>query len=89
MAKHAGKKKTLFGTVIRHKMQKTAIVAVDRIVKDRLYKKYIHIRKKYKVHDERDETKPGDRVQIVECRPISKQKRWRVIRLLERPEFVE
>jgi len=72
-------KKRLKGTVISSKMQKTVVVNVERIKEHQKYKKRYKIHKKYKAHDEKEEYKVGDKVIIEECRPISKQKRWRVI----------
>ncbi len=57
-------------------MEKTVVVRVDRLVKHPLYNKYIKRSVKYKVHDEKNSCKAGDKVQIVECRPLSKDKRW-------------
>ncbi len=71
--------KTLKGAVISDKMQKTIVVRVERVKEHPKYKKRYKIHKKYKAHDEKGEYKVGDRVIIEECRPISKEKRWRVI----------
>jgi len=73
-------KKQLIGKVISNKMQKTVVVEVERIKKHQKYKRRFRVHKKYKAHDEKGEYKVGDRVIIEECRPISKEKRWRVIR---------
>ena len=67
------------GTVVRDAMNKTIVVRVDRIVVHPKYKKRYRVSKRYKVHDEKNTYKIGDRVQFVECRPLSKEKRWRVI----------
>jgi len=72
-------KKQLIGKVISDKMQKTAVVLVGRIKEHPKYKRRFKVKKKYKAHDEKGEYKIGDRVIIEECRPISKEKRWRVI----------
>ena len=72
-------KKRLTGTVISNKMQKTVVVRVERIKEHPRYKRRYRFHKKYKAHDEKGEYKVGDRVIIEECRPISKEKRWRVI----------
>lgn len=72
-------KKTLQGTVVSNKMQKTVIVKVDRFVMHPKYKKYITISKKYKVHDEEGKHAVGDKVAIVETRPISKDKHFKVV----------
>lgn len=71
--------KKLKGVVVSEAMNKTAVVLVNRYVKHPKYKKYIKNSKKYKAHDEKEECKKGDRVIIQECRPISKDKHWRVI----------
>jgi small subunit ribosomal protein S17 len=71
--------KKLKGVVISDKMDKTVVVLVSRYVKHPKYKKYIKKSKKFKAHDEKKEYKKGDMVIIQECRPISKDKNWRVI----------
>ncbi len=73
-------KKQLTGTVISDKMQKTVVVLVERIKEHPKYKRRYKIHKKYKAHDEKQEYKMGDKVIIEESRPISKEKRWRVIK---------
>ncbi|HYB89938.1 MAG TPA: 30S ribosomal protein S17 [Candidatus Binataceae bacterium] len=72
------------GTVISAKMTKTVVVQVDRLVQHELYGKRIRRRKKFLVHDERGECHEGDRVTIIESRPLSKRKRWRVGQVLAR-----
>ncbi len=72
-------KKQFIGKIISNKMQKTDVVLVERIKKHPKYKRRYKISKKYKAHDERGEYKVGDRVVIEECRPISKEKRWKVV----------
>lgn len=79
-----GVRKTLFGTVTSNKMDKTVVVVVNRLVKDPKYKKYIRRRSKYKAHDEGNQCSAGDRVLLVETRPLSKEKRWRVKQIIER-----
>jgi len=76
-------KKQLKGIVISNKMQKTLVVEVERIKQHPKLKKRYKIHKKYKVHNEKAEHKPGDKVIIEECRPMSKEKRWRVIRVAQ------
>jgi len=73
-----GRKTTKVGIVIGNKMKKTVTVLVERQVKHPLYKKIIKRRKKFLVHDEYEKCKIGDVVKIVETRPLSKKKRWRV-----------
>jgi small subunit ribosomal protein S17 len=75
----------LIGFVRSDKMQKTVVVEVMRYKMDPLYKKYVKVRRRYKAHDETNEYKIGDRVEIIEHRPLSKEKRWKVSRLIERP----
>lgn len=72
-------KKQITGIVISDKMQKTVVVRVEQIKEHPKYKKRYKVNKKYKAHDEKEECKVGDKVTIIECRPISKGKRWRVI----------
>lgn len=71
--------KTLSGTVVSDKMQKTIVVKVERFVKHPKYGKYMKISKKYKAHDESGSFKTGDKVTIVECRPMSKDKHFVVV----------
>lgn len=72
------------GVVISNRMQKTVVVAVERMVMHPKYKKYIRLRNKMKAHDEGNQCQIGDRVLITETRPLSRDKRWRVSRILER-----
>ena len=72
-------KKQLQGIVVSNKMKKTVVVAVERIKKHPKYKKRYKVFKKYKAHTEKENCKVGDKVIIEECRPISKDKKWRVI----------
>lgn len=72
-------KKIFSGVVASVAMDKTAVVAVDRVKTHPKYKKRYTVNKKYKVHDERNELKVGDKIRFIECRPLSKTKRWRVI----------
>jgi len=77
-------KKTLVGLVASDKMKKTIVVEVVRRVRHPVYHKYIQSRQRYKAHDENDTCKVGDRVLIEECRPMSRDKRWRLKEILER-----
>ena len=79
-----GARKKKVGTVISDKMDKTVVVRVERLVPHDVYKKYVRRRVPFKAHDEKNEFQVGDRVEIVETRPLSKDKRWRVARLIER-----
>jgi small subunit ribosomal protein S17 len=78
-----GHRKTQVGIVVSDKMEKTVVVKVDRLVKHQVYNKYIKRSVKYKVHDEQNSCKVGDRVQIIECRPLSKDKRWSLKQIIE------
>ncbi len=78
-----GHRKTQVGVVVSDKMEKTVVVKVDRLVKHSVYNKYIKRSVKYKVHDENNSSKTGDRVQIIECRPLSKDKRWSLKQIIE------
>ena len=79
-----GNKKKLVGEVISNKMDKTIVVEVTRLVKHRVYKKIVRRSTKFKAHDEENKAKEGDRVRIVESRPVSKTKRWKLIEVLEK-----
>ena len=74
----------LVGKVVSDVMDKTLVVSVERLVKHKLYKKYIKQSKKYYAHDEDNSYKNGDMVEIIASRPLSKTKRWRVLRLMEK-----
>jgi small subunit ribosomal protein S17 len=82
-------KATKVGVVTRNKMEKTAVVSVERLVRHALYKRAYKKTSTFLVHDEANRCKVGDRVRIAECRPISKRKHWRVVEILEsaRPEL--
>ena len=79
-----GARKKLMGTVTSDKMDKTVVVRVERLVPHKVYKKYVRRRENFKAHYEKNEFRVGDRVEIVETRPMSRDKRWRVARLIER-----
>lgn len=79
-----GKRKTRIGKVVSDKMDKTIVVAVETLVRHPLYKKIIKRTTKFKAHDENNECKVGDRVLIMETRPLSKEKRWRLVEIIER-----
>lgn len=82
--KQRGTKRQVEGTVVSDKMDKTVVVQVERLVKHRLYKKYIRRRDKFAAHDENNSCKIGDKVLITESRPLSKTKRWRVSDIVEK-----
>jgi small subunit ribosomal protein S17 len=75
----------LIGRVKSDKMDKTVVVEVVRFKVHPMYKKYVRVRKRYKAHDEKNEYKTGDRVEIMEHRPLSRHKRFKVVRLINRP----
>ena len=79
-----GKRKERVGEVISSKMAKTIVVRVQRRFQHLKYKKIVTAYKKFYAHDEKGEAKPGDRVRIVETRPLSKLKRWRLVEIVER-----
>ncbi len=77
-------KRTIKGVVVSDKMDKTIVVKTERLVKHPVFHKYIRRHDKYKAHDEQNQCKVGDTVLIIEARPISKDKRWRMLEVLER-----
>jgi small subunit ribosomal protein S17 len=77
-------RRKLLGKVVSDKMDKTVVVEVIRRSRDTMYKKYVRHRERYKAHDETNQYKVGDRVEIMEHRPISKTKRWKVVQLVAR-----
>ena len=82
------RKREMVGVVTSDKMSKTRVVIVYRRIAHAKYGKYMTKRAKYKAHDEKDQYRTGDRVLIVESRPFSRDKRWRVVRLIDRPQEV-
>jgi len=86
MSEAGGKGRTVTGRVISDKMDKTITVLVERLVKHPLYGKYIRRSTKLHAHDERNECREGDVVVIQECRPLSKTKSWRLVKIVERAE---
>ncbi len=83
-AEGRGQRKTRIGTVVSDKMDKTVVVAIEQLVRHPLYGKTQRRTVKYKAHDEDNAARVGDRVLIMETRPLSKEKRWRVVQILER-----
>lgn len=79
-----GNKRTIKGLVVSNKMDKTVVVKTERLVKHTGFRKYMRQHQKYKAHDERNECGIGDTVLIVESRPLSRDKRWRVREILEK-----
>ena len=84
--KKKSNKKTFTGIVVSDKMDKTVTVTVSTRSLHPLYKKYITRSKKYKAHDETNEARRGDTVRIIESRPVSKHKRWRLLEVVERAQ---
>ncbi len=83
------KQKTRLGLVVSDKMSKTVVVAVETPKRHPLYKKTIRRVVKYKAHDEENKCQRGDKVRIVEVRPLSRDKRWRVVEIVSKGEVVE
>lgn len=77
-------RKTRVGKVVSDKMNKTIVVAVETSVRHPLYKKTVNVTKKYKAHDEENTAKTGDTVEIMETRPLSREKSWRLVRVVEK-----
>lgn len=77
-------RKTRIGKVVSNKMDKTIVVAIETLVSHPLYKKQVKRTTKFKAHDENNECNIGDRVKIMETRPLSKEKRWRLVEIIER-----
>ena len=78
---YIGKSKVRIGQVVSDKMDKTVVVAVETLRRHPLYKKAIRRTKKYKVHDEKKEAQVGDLVSFIACRPFSKEKKWRLLKI--------
>lgn len=79
-----GLRKVRIGRVVSDKMDKTIVVAVEKLVRHPLYGKTVKRTTKFKAHDENNEAKIGDIVKIMETRPLSKEKRWRLVEIIER-----
>ena len=82
--KKQGMRRQLVGTVVSNKMDKTVVVMVERLVKSKLYHKYIRRRARFAVHDEGNACQIGDKVVITESRPLSRSKRWRLNKIVEK-----
>lgn len=82
--KGRGVRRKLIGVVVGNKMDKTAVVLVSRLKKHRMYKKYITTQATYVAHDPQNSCQVGDRVKIIESRPISKTKRWLIVEIIEK-----
>ena len=79
-----GNKRTIKGIVISDKMDKTIVVKAERLVRHPVFHKYVRKHVKYKVHDKQNQCKLGDTVLIIEARPLSKEKRWRMLEIMEK-----
>ncbi len=84
MAADRGKRKVLKGVVVSDKMQKTAVVAVERKFRHPVYKKVVRLRKKYKAHNEENAAHIGDTVEMMETKPMSREKRWRITKIIKK-----
>ena len=82
----ADKERTVTGTVVSNKMHKTIAVEIERLVKHPQYGKYVRRTTKVLAHDEENVCQEGDMVDIAECRPYSKRKAWRLVRVVKRPD---
>ena len=82
--KKQGKKRQMIGTVVSDKMDKTIVVLVETLVKHRLYQKYIKRHTKFKAYDKDNTSRVGDKVLITESRPLSKTKKWRLSRVVQK-----
>jgi small subunit ribosomal protein S17 len=81
-----GRRKLMTGKVVSDSMQKTVVVTIERLVKHAEYGKYVRRRNRFKVHDEKNECKVGDVIRFMETRPLSKDKRWRLVDFIQRVE---
>lgn len=84
MGGQPGRRKVFVGTVVSDRMQKTVVVAIERFFRHPQYKKLVRRRTKVKAHDEGNSCRVGDKVKIVETRPLSRDKRWRVVEILQK-----
>ena len=82
--KQRGSKRQMIGTVVSNKADKTVTVLVERLVKHKIYHKIMRRRNKFAAHDDRNDCQIGDKVLITESRPLSKSKRWRVVKIVEK-----
>jgi len=81
-------RKVRIGKVVSDKMDKTAVIVIDNLVRHPLYGKIMKRSKKFKAHDEENQCRVGDKVRVMETRPLSKDKRWRIIEILEREQKI-
>jgi len=87
MEQQASTRKTRVGKVMSNKMDKTVVVAVERLIQDTKYRKFVRRRNTFKAHDPQNACSVGDQVLIEESRPVSKEKRWLVVKVLEKAAF--
>ena len=83
-AAERNRRKLRVGKVVSDRMKKTIVVSIERLVKHPTYGRYVRHRTKFKVHDENNECRVGDTVRFMETRPMSKDKRWRVVEIVDR-----
>jgi small subunit ribosomal protein S17 len=84
MSEQRNERKVRVGKVVSNKMDKTIVVAIEELIQHKLYKKSVKRTVKFKVHDENNEAGVGDKVSIMETRPLSKEKRWRLVQIVEK-----
>lgn len=84
MAEERGRRQTTVGTVVSDKMQKTVVVEIARLVRHLEYSRMVSRKTRVKAHDEQDACRVGDTVRLMETRPLSKDKRWRVVEVLQK-----
>ena len=89
MAENQSNRKSMTGTVTSDKMEKTITVRVETVKQHPLYKKTIRTNKKYKAHEQNNEAKTGDVVRIMETRPLSKDKRWKLVEIVRKAKTLE
>ncbi len=89
VTKEDSKRKVLSGEVVSAKMDKTVVVRVERRYRHPVFKKIVRRHTKYKVHDEQNQCSAGDEIQMIECRPLSKYKRWRLLEIVKKAEVAE
>jgi len=84
-----GKRRTKVGRVVSDKMDKTVVVSVERLRRHPIYKRVVRLSSKFKAHDDQNEARVGDTVRIEESRPLSREKRWRVVEIVSRGSYEE
>lgn len=84
MSEKRNERKVRVGKVVSNRMDKTIVVAIEELIQHKLYKKSVKRTVKFKAHDENNEAQVGDKVSIMETRPLSKEKRWRLVKIVEK-----